>query len=338
MRSTATPGICRFLQMAVVASAAWAAGCAQLNFDLKKNIPWANDEEKQSSTRVVALWSDAVLNRADGPPVRGFGGRLMFYGNKSEKPMQVRGTLTVYAFDEEGRDPADVKPDRKFVITEEQFAKHYSKSKVGDSYSVWIPWDEVGGPRKELSLIVRFAGSDGSVVVGEQTKHILPGRPATEAEVRRKSGLKPVDEKGESGVRQVSYETGVLPEPRGRTDRPRMRVTTTTIPVTPQFGRTCPVAEAPPRVTSQPAPMTEPAAAALQNSPLPEQKTATPGPTGASTRFSLPRSRPLGAPIARLERDHAQWQQNPAGSQFHSPLTPAATSETGSGSPSAIAR
>jgi len=337
MRATATPWVFRFLQLAVAACAASAAGCASLNFDLKKNIPWGKDEEKQSSTRVVALWSDAVLNRADGPPVRGFGGRLMFYGNKSEKPMQVRGTLTVYAFDEEGRDPADTKPDRKFVITEEQFAKHYSKSKVGDSYSVWIPWDEVGGPRKELSLIVRFTGTDGSVVIGEQTKHILPGRPTAEAQAR-KAAAKPVDEKAESDVRQVSYESGMPQEPRGRTDRPRMRVTTTTIPVTPQFGRTCPVAEAPPRFTSQPAPTGEPAAAPPQNPASPGQSATMPGPAGASTRFSLPRSRPLGAPIARLERDRAPWPQSPAGPQFRSPQAPVEPNGTESGSPSPIAR
>ena len=55
--------------------------------------------------------------------------------------MKGRGSLVVYAFDETDRDPANMKPDRKFVFTQEQFEKHYSKSTLGHSYSVWLPWD-----------------------------------------------------------------------------------------------------------------------------------------------------------------------------------------------------
>ena len=47
------------------------------------------------------------------------------------------------------------------------------------AYAIWIPWDEAGGPQKDISLIVRFVAGDGQVVVGEQTKHVLPGRPLT---------------------------------------------------------------------------------------------------------------------------------------------------------------
>ena len=55
-------------------------------------------------------------------------------------------------------------------------ASHYSKSKLGHSYSVWLPWDETGGPQKEISLIARFTPEKGGVVVGEQTKQMLPGK------------------------------------------------------------------------------------------------------------------------------------------------------------------
>ena len=70
-----------------------------------------------------------------------------------------------------------MKPDRKYVFTKDQLPSHYSKSKLGHSYSVWLPWDETGGPQKEVSLIARFTPEKGGVVVGEQTKQILPGKP-----------------------------------------------------------------------------------------------------------------------------------------------------------------
>ena len=279
-----------------------AAGCAE--FDLKKPIPWKSDhDEKAQSTRVVSMWSDAVLSQADRLPTRGFGGRLMFYSPKSEKPIKVNGTLVVYAFDEEGRDPTNTKPDRKYVITPEQLAKHYSKSQLGDSYSVWIPWDDVGGPRQEISLIVRFIPTEGPVVLGEQTKHVLAGRAPTEAEARAKSLSRPADSSSQ-GVRQVSYET---PAPGAAGQKPnegtRMRVVTTTIPVPPQLGRSWPVAETTPRFTWRQQAAKEPEVVSQSNSGSPEQGTAKPA-AAAVARAAATRSR-------RCPRRHRQRNRRP---------------------------
>jgi hypothetical protein len=40
---------------------------------------------------------------------------------------------------------------------------------------VWLPWDEVGGKVKQVSLIAKFEPHSGTYVMGEQTKHLLPG-------------------------------------------------------------------------------------------------------------------------------------------------------------------
>ncbi len=155
-----------------------------LDFDLRRNIPWRIGEvvPPKTPTKIVAIWTDAVLHQPGRPPTRGFGGRLMFYGPDESNPIKVDGTLVVYAFDEEGRSPTDVKPDRKYVFPPDQFARHYSKSKLGHSYSIWIPWDEVGGPRKEISLIARFIPKNGAAIVSGQSRQILPGvAPAEEA-------------------------------------------------------------------------------------------------------------------------------------------------------------
>ena len=70
---------------------------------------------------------------------------------QEEEADQGRGTLVVYAFDETNRDANNARPDRKYVFTPEQLPLHYSKSKVGHSYSVWLPWDEVGGDAERKS-------------------------------------------------------------------------------------------------------------------------------------------------------------------------------------------
>ncbi|HVW39501.1 MAG TPA: hypothetical protein VHB99_19420, partial [Pirellulales bacterium] len=151
------------------------SGCAE--FNLRDKMPgWMGKTgEFRRPMRVVAIWSDTVLNTPGQPSIRGFGARLMFYEDKKEKPIKVSGTLMVYAFDEAGRAKIDTRPDRKYVFNADQLEKHYSKSELGHSYSIWVPWDPVGGESKEISLIVRFLPIEGGVVMSEQVKQFLPG-------------------------------------------------------------------------------------------------------------------------------------------------------------------
>jgi hypothetical protein len=151
------------------------AGCTSLKMPKPNMWPFSSEDAPGTPTRVVSSWNDTILYQPNQVPLRGFGGRLLFYAGDKPEPVKVDGTLTVYVFDETNRDPNNVRPDRKYVFTKEQLPSHYSKSKLGHSYSVWIPWDEAGGPQKELSMIARFTPDKGSVVVGEQTKQILPG-------------------------------------------------------------------------------------------------------------------------------------------------------------------
>ncbi len=137
-----------------------------------------NKDKPGKPDKIVALWSDTVLTQTGRPPIRGFGGRLMFYEGKKEDPVKVEGTLVVYAFDETDRDPNNNRPDRKYVITPQQLPLHYSKSKIGHSYSVWLPWDEVGGMQKEFTLIVRFLPKEGATAISDPCRQLLPGRTA----------------------------------------------------------------------------------------------------------------------------------------------------------------
>jgi hypothetical protein len=157
------------------------AGCS--NFDISKRIPWEmrDPAKPEQPMKIAAMWTDTILNQPGRPSTRGFGGRLMFHATEGGKPIKVQGTLVVYAFDETDRDPSNSTPDKKYVFTPDQFSKHYSKSSIGHSYSVWLPWDEAGGEQKEISLIVRFMPLQGSPVVTEQSKHLLPGRPPSAA-------------------------------------------------------------------------------------------------------------------------------------------------------------
>jgi hypothetical protein len=144
---------------------------------LNQHMPWYNEELPREGvpTKIVGNWTDAVLYQEGQKPQRGFGGRLLFYDNESQKPILVDGQLVVYAFNEVGRAPTDNMPTLRYVIPAVELPKHMSTCELGASYSVWLPWDEVGGPKTEVSLVCRFEPKAGAVVVSEQTRHYLAG-------------------------------------------------------------------------------------------------------------------------------------------------------------------
>jgi hypothetical protein len=182
--------------LTVVAALSFCGGCAapwsrdstgewhaSEMFDLKKPWPFHDDDgpKKGTPVRVASTWTDTILRQGGATPQRGFGGRVMFYGKEGNEPILVDGQFVVYAFDETNREPTDNKPTRRYVFPPDQVAQRMSKSEIGASYSFWLPWDEVGGSQTNISLICRFEPKKGSVIVGEQTQHLLPGvlRPTT---------------------------------------------------------------------------------------------------------------------------------------------------------------
>jgi hypothetical protein len=161
--------------LVAAAMAALLSGCAEL--DLRKSIPWGAKDKPEAPGQLVAFWTDAVQNQEGKTGKRGFGGRLYFYGKNPNKPVTVAGSLVVYAFDETDRDPKNVIPDKKFVFSSDQFKTQFEKTNLGPSYSVWLPWDEVGGMEKQVSLIARFTSDKGEMVTSDQSKILLPGAP-----------------------------------------------------------------------------------------------------------------------------------------------------------------
>jgi hypothetical protein len=239
-----------------------APGCAK--FDLRKNIPWGAGEDGTFETpiKMIPCWTDTVLQTPNSPSMRGFGGRLMFYG-KSTDAIKVEGSLVIYAFDEANRDPNNNVPDRKFVFTEEQFKQHHSKSERGHSYSFWIPWDQAGGERREISLIARFTPKKGGSVISEQTKHLLPGTTPlvgnTQVKTRVDSGQPPVTQAavtypiqgtpfGQTAGAPGSVTQADYQEPQqqaaGVDAGPRRRMETTTITLPQRFGTPGPFSDA----------------------------------------------------------------------------------------------
>lgn len=311
----------------ILACAVILSGCSSLKILPTGLALPGQDDKPQQPANIVAVWSDMVLQQPDGQAARGFGGRLTFYTAKAVKPVRVEGSLVVYGFEEEEGIPAKVQPDQKYVFTPEQFAQHYEKTGLGHSYAVWVPWDAAGGPHKEVSLIARFTPKNGQLVVGEQTRHVLPGSAAPESGQPKMARSGARRRTGDDFVRQASYNalgsSGPEIDYAGEAGGPAVQVTT--IPVSPELAaqmRSAPpsrmdrpavparpyaIAEQPMGWNSQQAPADAAArrAGALMASPETERLGLRPA-DPRSTRFRPGQPRVLSGPIARPNRDRTE--------------------------------
>ncbi len=141
-----------------------------------KVLPWTKDRAPDpypNPARMATTWTPDTLLQSGRTPTRGFGGRLFFYDEKT-RAVPVEGELTVHAFSE----PTDGSQGevKRYVFTAEQFTSHFSQTDLGASYSIWIPWDAIGGNQQRITLVPSFKSASGKIVQGEQAIVGLPGK------------------------------------------------------------------------------------------------------------------------------------------------------------------
>lgn len=195
-------------------------------------MPWSSSKEKkekkfETPKSMAVIWTDSVYTQAGARPTRGFGGRFYFYGEEN-KPIEVDGELVIYGYDDSSDDDMRKVADRKFVFSREDLARHHSKTELGPSYSFWVPWDELGGERKTISLLPVFKAGEGIPVRGEQSINVLPGRPKADG-----SNNPPAFEA--FGASQVSYNAPVRNGENNSSQKPS-GLKTATIDVPDELG------------------------------------------------------------------------------------------------------
>jgi hypothetical protein len=156
------------------------SGCQIAPKDKPFKWPWKKEQAKPLPDRSLPVWTDSVLHQPNQPGVRGFGGRIYFYAKDNTDPIEIDGSLAVYVFDADDVNINSQKPLRKYVFTADQFNEHMSKTSIGPSYSLWLPWGKIGGPPRRLSLIARLEGREGGTTISDPTIKLLPGVPIEE--------------------------------------------------------------------------------------------------------------------------------------------------------------
>lgn len=206
------------------------AGCQSLRGD--KGLE-ANDEtEFGTPAKVVAIWTNSVFNEQGKPPVRGLGGRVYFY-DAAHKPIMVDGKLSVFLYDDTDGGSRKKQEATKVVhFSASELAANFTPTEFGASYSFWVPWDEVGGKRTQLSVIPVFSTERGQMIVGKEARHLLPGAAPTQL---AKDG-----DGGDSNVSTAGFdEDGSNPDTIAQTSAEGLptRPKSTTIKLSPTLRR-----------------------------------------------------------------------------------------------------
>ena len=164
-------------------------------------------EPYPNPVKLAATWTPDTLVQVGRTPTRGFGGRVFFYNEKSQ-PVPVDGTLTIHGFDENADEAED--GVKRFAFTPEQLTRHYGQSDLGASYSIWIPWDAVGGEQRRISLVTSFQSTSGTTVQGIPATMLLPGKDTNMNSSEKVASLSPQYQDYLSATRSESVPTSGL--------------------------------------------------------------------------------------------------------------------------------
>ena len=192
--------------------------------------------------RMAIIWKDSVLQGVGAAPTAGFGGRIYFY-DADNRPVRADGELIVYGYDDDNQQRTSSAADRKYVFSRDKFQTHHDRTSLGDSYSIWVPWEKVGGFRKRIMLIPVFKRADGKVIQGEQTVTVLPGKQP-ERDMLAKTEIPTNLPNGNRNIRQANGSSDQAGDIRlaggsdvanaGSTER---RIASETIDIPPYVGR-----------------------------------------------------------------------------------------------------
>ncbi len=154
-----------------------ASGCATFQ------LPWAAHQHAKATAQnpavqIICIWEQAEGRDPNGLPCRGFAGQLLFLANRNAAPVEVEGDVRIYLFDNVGSPEEQARPLRQFDFDSEAWKMHLTKSAVGPSYSVFVPYVRRGQSNAQCALRVRLEAKNGPTIFSELSSLPLKGPAA----------------------------------------------------------------------------------------------------------------------------------------------------------------
>jgi len=187
--------------------------------------------------RIVCLWEPAEGQAPDGTPARGCAGNILFFTARKAEPIEVRGKVEIYQFDDQGTAEEQAQPLYKFTFGPGAWDAHISEGALGVGYSVFVPYMRKSRYETRCSLKMRFTPEDGRTPVYSNLDSVtLPG-PDNPRGLFANQTSQSLD-MGEiiaAGLKDLGREGGVAPEIKAP-KAPANGLRTLTIPTGGELG------------------------------------------------------------------------------------------------------
>ncbi len=158
-----------------------ATGCTGLNTLFSGAAKPAYATAKEPATQILATWRPARGTHG-GRPTRGFAGNIMFFTDKRNMPVLVKGKVRVYVFDDQGSEDDQSKPIRQFEFDAPSWNTYAKMGKVGPAYQIFIPYPRSGSHEANCTLSLRLVPEDGAPTLFSDETHVtLEGKGRTKA-------------------------------------------------------------------------------------------------------------------------------------------------------------
>ena len=148
-------------------------GCTTFHVPFEKKIPKASAADPV--VQILCLWQQAEGRDPEGYPCKGFSGQILFLSNKAATPVQCEGDVRIYLFDDQGDTEAQAKPLRQFEFDAGSWDVHLTKTSLGPTYSVFVPYVRKGVKDANCALRVRLKPKIGPVVFSDLSNMPLNG-------------------------------------------------------------------------------------------------------------------------------------------------------------------
>lgn len=200
------------------------SGCssAGLNFNMFAE-PHEKETDENFVEQVIPVWQEAEgagLNAASVS--KGFGGHIYFITHSRGLPSEVKGSVRIYVFDDLGTPEEQAKPIHQFDFPAESWKGHLAMSKLGPSYSIFIPYTRPGGRAANCALRIRYTPEKGAPVFSQMVSLAMSGTGA------KAQGADDTDDGDGPGISQRGTQRGskINPASGVKNDSERGRVKT----------------------------------------------------------------------------------------------------------------
>lgn len=155
----------------------FASGCAGLQISNLSSFTFAKyqtADAKHPAVNIITMWQAAEGPGRNGVPTRGFVGQILFFG-MDPAPLAVDGKVRIYLFDDHGTVQEQSRPMHEFDFDSKAWAAHLQVSRVGATYTVFLPYPRDDFHEAKCSLRLRFTPTTGTTLYSDPMTVVLPG-------------------------------------------------------------------------------------------------------------------------------------------------------------------